>query len=402
MSLWRVAGIAVLAGACVTSCAGRIDPEWERFLAEDEARWQQARADARAVGVETPPDIPEQPLISGMLLWGADIAVITEDFVSDTRRWKHALWILDQDRGILRPFTEVPCASYHDVAHTARLGRLLVCEKGETTQLLRQVDGRWNEVALAPAGQRVRVVADDQHIVLASEQMLVVLSVASFATVASVATPKVGSGVSPSAMLLAEDRLLVGFSAGEFGGGLYRYTLATDVPTLDPVLLLPENVSALMRSDAGAIWATTGLAHMGGVHGGLHRLDGPQPEAITFNNGFEFEPGQVRYQGRSGIELPGLSRLIGLAPGPNAEPMFILPEFGVFELSAGTLVGRYTGVLRFSYLIHDGLAIASSGPVGLVTTPDSEVYVASRSLGVLKLPPTGRQVVQHLFAPRGR
>ena len=248
MSLWRVAGIAVLAGACVTSCAGRIDPEWERFLAEDEARWQQARADARAVGVETPPDIPEQPLISGMLLWGADIAVITEDFVSDTRRWKYALWILDQDRGILRPFTEVPCASYHDVAHTARLGRLLVCEKGETTQLLRQVDGRWNEVALAPAGQRVRVVADDQHIILASEQTLVVLSVASFATVASVATPKVGSGVSPSAMLLAEDRLLIGFSAGEFGGGLYRYTLATGVPTLDPVLLLPENMSALMRS----------------------------------------------------------------------------------------------------------------------------------------------------------
>jgi hypothetical protein len=313
----RLARISALICLCLSGCAARIDPKWEQFQAEEAARWQQARAEARSIGVATPPDIPDQPVIRNLARWDRDIAVTTEDYRPDLRRSDYRLWTVDHAAGSIRPFTEVPCVSYHDVAHSAGVGRLLVCEDAGATNLLRHVDGRWDVVAGAPAGTQVRVVSDDRYVVLASEQTLVLLSATSFAVVATAPTPKVGHGVAPSAMLLTADRLFVGFSAGEFGGGLYRYDLAVAEPTLVGVALLDENVSALMRSSGGSAWAATGLSHMGGVHGGVYRLD--------------------------------------------------------------------------------GRAILSSGPVGLVASPDGDLFVGARALGVMKLPRTGRQLVQHLF-----
>lgn len=337
--------------------------------------------------------------------WGGDIAVITEKFVLARDRNQFSLALLDEVRGRVVPFDGPPCDTYDDIAYTAALGRLLVCGVGEEARLLQVAGSQWVARAHVTAGRGVRVTADDHYVVLASERELTLFSASTFEQLASMPAPPRNVQLPPSALLIDGNTLLVGYDAGEFGGGLYRYDLAG--PPLPPTVLANENARGLYRDRSGAIWAVTGLAHLGMIRGGIYQVVlGSTPQAVATNSGVVLGSQTVNYA-EQGVPLPGLTDIVALAEDAVGRLLIVMPQYGLHVLDGDRLSPVYRGALAFGYRAYidpEHPHWASAGPVAIALGRNGEVFVASRSLGVLKLPRHGRTHVltQCLFEKADR
>lgn len=209
---------------------------------------------------------------------------------------------------------------------------------------------------------------------LASARALTILSAETFAVAAVVDGPALSAPTPPRALLLDGEMLLVGYDGGEFGGGLFGYTLGREAPTLNP--LLHENVNALLRTSTGYVWATSGTTHMGGVHGSLYRLGGGYaPEVVAANLGYVEIGGSNSNETRQGVPLPGLTPIFGLTEDGEGNPVVALPAHGVFAMDGTSFNPLYSGPLQFTYPVEmrlDGRSLGvlvSSSPVSLMSTP---------------------------------
>lgn len=167
-------------------------------------------------------------------------------------------------------------------------------------------------------------------------------------------------------------------------GSLYRLDISQRNTT--PTKLLSDSVNALARSPSGAVWAASGLAHMGGERGALYRVDGQKPDVVAAVSGAD-----ARVLEKSGVEFPGLTSVAGLAFADSDRPIVVFPVLGVFELTDERFHARYSGPLAFTYLDSDRRSqfLVNSAPVGLVTSTSGDIYVANRSLGVLLIRRSG-------------
>jgi hypothetical protein len=129
---------------------------------------------------------------------------------------------------------------------------------------------------------------------------------------------------------------------------------------------------------------------MSSASAALYRITGDRLELVAAIGGFE---GGRRYDGRviddkiiekSGVPFPGLTSLTGLSLGKAERPTVILPTLGVFELAGDKFVRLYEGRLGFQYQTRPGSWVGS-WPIGLAIGNTGDLYVASRSLGILVL-----------------
>lgn len=355
--------------------------------------------------IATPPAIAEQPLIRSIYNWGDDIAVITGKWVPSRRRSIYSLAIVDRGRSRIVRFRAISCDSYEDVGYSEQLGKIVVCGRRDGALLYRLTQQGWRPFSEAVQGQEFRCAVDRDRVALISDAAVYLFSAAS-----SRAPSRIGIGftkipgfrgpVFPAAALLSEDSILLAYDQGEFGGALYRVTLSD--PTTPAKVL--DDVKFLARSPSGVIWAASGLGHMGGEHGALYRIDGPEPRVVASISGYLMDNGPPRISERSGIEFPALTTVAGLAFENTERPIVVFPELGVFELSGDRFTARYSGTLFLTYRGSlRGLPVSTgSYPVGVVATTSGDLYVASGSLGVFWIRGVGQELTlkQLTFARR--
>jgi hypothetical protein len=357
--------------------------------------------------VLTPPDIPKQPFTRTICEWGDQIAVITETYQREEKTPIFDLYVVDQATSRVSPVRVPGCDTYYDVAYGAGPGKLLLCGDGKSARVYAMRGASWTPVSEPMQGPEFRFAVDGDRIAVVSESSVFLMSAASGRQPANLPHQMEFSAHRfPSAMLLADDVLLMALDIGEFGGGLYRLDLKQ--PDKAPARLIRGNVSALARARSGAIWAAGGLSHMGGVSAALYRIQGSRLEVVA---AIEGRPGGPRYQGpplperitsKTGVPFPALTNLTGLSLRGEERPTVIFPRLGVFELAEDRFVRLYEGSLGFSYRAGPN-SWAGSWPQGLAIGKAGEIYVASRSLGifVLRMDDNRYKLKQLLFPSPG-
>jgi hypothetical protein len=171
----------------------------------------------------------------------------------------------------------------------------------------------------------------------------------------------------------------LGYDSGEFGGGLYRLKL--DSPSHPVELIQSGNMRALNATPSGEIWVADGLAHMTMERAALYRLNGDRLETVASISGSMMSGDEWKVLENSGIPFPGVTDISGLTLDRSDRPVVAFPEFGVFKLVEGKFVGLIETSMEFSYS-RPGYNVTSR-PEGLVIGKSGDIYIATRSLGVL-------------------
>ena len=358
------------------------------------ARPQPAGRGSRGAAIATPPAIRQQPLIRAIHNWGGEVAVITEPWISSAKGSIYSLATVDPGGSRIVPFRAISCDSYDDVGYSEQIGKIVVCGRSDGARLYRQTPQGWMPLSDAVLGKEFRCAVDRNRIALISDEAVYLFSMGSSkpSSRISIGFKKLPGDFTgpmvPAAALLSETSILLGYDEGEFGGALYRVNFSQ--PTT-PVKLLDDNVKFLARSPSGAVWAGAGLGHLGGEHAALYRIDGPEPRVVASVSGYLMENGP-RISEKSGAEFPALTTLNGLAFGDSDRPIVVFPQLGVFEYGDDRFNARYNGSLSFEYQDSlRGLRIAVlSLPVGVVAAGPGDLYVATRSLGVLRIRDRGQ------------
>lgn len=335
--------------------------------------------------VLAPPDIPEQPLIRTIYEWGDRIAVITETYRLAASTPLHELYVVDPATSRVSPVRVPGCDTYHDVAYGAGPARLLLCGAGNSARVYRESGASWTPVSGALQGPEFRLAVDGNRIAVVSESAVLLMSAAGDGQPPGIPHRMMFSAHRfPSALLLADDALLMALDVGEFGGGLYRMDLRQ--PEKAPARMIRGNVKTLARAKSGVIWAAGGLSHMSSVSAALYRVSGSRIETVAAIGGHAGIREGNRIDEQVGVPFPGLTSLNGLSLGAEERPTVVLPELGVFELAGDRFVRLYEGNLHFSYQADPKTGgWAGSSPVGLAIGVAGEIYVASRSLGIFVL-----------------
>jgi hypothetical protein len=347
--------------------------------------------------VVTPPAIAEQSLIRTIHEWGGSIAVITQAPLFSQPRRGYRLATVEPGSSRIVPFGGVTCDTYHDVGHSQEMGKFLVCGRGNTAQVYRQIDGSWTSLTAPLQGTAFRSAVDGGQIVLVSENAIYRVSGSSIPTPTPRGIPEFPEA--PSTLLLTGNVLYAAFDRGEFGGALYRFDLNQSPMT--PTKILADNVRFLARSGSGAVWAASGLAHMIGLRGAVYRIHGDATEVVAMISGHRMTDDHVSET--AGLAFPGLTTVDGLTISDDEQPIVVLSELGVFKLTPSGFAPIYQGTLRFSYDAQiRGLDVTvGSSPTGVVTSSTGDIYVASHSLGVFRLRRDASGVLEQLtFAER--
>jgi hypothetical protein len=341
--------------------------------------------------VLTPPDIPEQPFIRAIHEWGDQIAVITEKYQRADSAPIFELYVVDQTTSRVSPVRVPGCDTYHDVAYGGGPGRMLLCGDGTSARVYRMSGSSWTPVSGPMQGPDFRFAVEGNRIAVVSESSVFLMSATAGSPPASIPLRmKFSPHMFPSALLLANDVLLMALDVGEFGGGLYRMNLK--LPDEAPARLIRGNVRALARAQSGVIWAAGGLSHLGSVSAALYRISDDRIAVVAAISGYAGTRQGDRITEKAGVPFPGLTNLAGLSLGREERPTVVLPGFGVFELAGDRFVRLYEGELQFGYQANPKTGSwAGSSPVGLAIGKTGEIYVASRTLGIFVLRKEGQR-----------
>jgi hypothetical protein len=327
----------------------------------------------------TPPSIPEQPLIRGIYNWGEVIAVVTDNYDPANHTTRYSLGVVDDRAGRIVPFHELKCGSYDDIGYSEELGKVLVCGDGRVSRIFRLEEGSWKPISDALPGGDFRIAVDHERIAAVADDTVFLISGLSGRTVLT-AHFKVGaSHHAPSALILQGHAVVLGYDLGEFGGGLYRLEL--DPPSGSAKLLTSGNIRSMKATPSGQIWVADGLAHMTMERGALYRLDGDRVETVASISGSMMSGDEWKVLEKSGIPFPGVTDLSGLTLDRSDQPVVAFPEFGVFALVQSKFVGLIETPMEFSYSMPR--YNVTSRPEGLVIGKSGDIYIATRSLGVL-------------------
>ena len=327
----------------------------------------------------TPPEIPEQPFIRNIHNWGDAVAVVTESYVPEKHTYRYSLGIVYDKAEHIAPFNELNCGSYDDIAYSQELGKVLACSDGQLSRIYRFIEGSWKPISGALPGDNFRIAVDRERIAAVANDTLFLISGFSRRTLLRVHFKVETPHQAPAALILQGRAVVLGYDSGEFGGGLYRLEL--DSASRSAKLLKSGNIRALDATSSGDIWVADGLAHMTMERGALYRLNGDRLETVASISGSMMSRDEEKVLEKSGILFPGVTEISGLTLNRSDRPVVAFPEFGVFELVGGKFVGLIETPMEFSYSMP-GYGVTSR-PEGLVIGKFGDIYIATRSLGVL-------------------
>ncbi|MCI0561131.1 MAG: hypothetical protein MN733_21815 [Nitrososphaera sp.] len=196
----------------------------------------------------------------------------------------------------------------------------------------------------------------------------------------------------PSHVLTTREMLFLAWDKGEFGGALCQipYSRNGDQITWgNGSILIKEPITGLAKTPDDTLWITSGVTKGKLYSYAQNKLqllirDAAQLELVKTDSS------------KDPLPAPAMN---GICVGPDNAPYIVATPAGVFRIE-----GK-----KFKWIIRSDLYICykdsvfgevGSAPVGLVLDSDGNIFVASRSLGVLAFlrKPTGFEFKQITFA----
>ena len=179
---------------------------------------------------------------------------------------------------------------------------------------------------------------------------------------------------------MTDDFLFVSYDEGEFGGGVYAVPLSAGVPSGPARRITDYSASAFAEGSQGEVWVGGGLSHLGLEHGWLMKWqDGLATFMIDQSNYEDFPPG-VNKQAAWRLDRP--SEISGIAFGADRQLLLMAARIGVLKLGPKGIVPV---VLSDFYVSYSELGYGvGCFPQGIAVGDKGEIFVAMRSLGVLR------------------
>lgn len=302
----------------VVCCGGTQEPEVvERtFEGETEVEVEEVpMSEGEAVAGGPPLDSRDpgafprdQPRVRDLVRWNGTFVV-----EADQR------YTIDLATGAAHPLA---LAGAEEVLAVASQGPSAVAlvRRGAERLLLTTADDRWIERALPEALRTstapLVLAADAGSLVLLADERVHRLRGTTWTSVAVGAEPRQIRGA-PAHALLDGDQLHLGWDSGEWGGALLVLDVATGQWSVGPDAGTP--VHDIVRAPDGVVWVATGLAHLGGRRGALHRRDGASWATVVSTSA-------ARHEVNQGWNLP-----------PDSFQSIAFAADGTLHVLAGTL-----------------------------------------------------------------
>jgi len=280
-----VTGIAVLA-----ACGGAQEPSVVERNYEGETEVEVEEIPV-SQGVEAVP--------GGPLLDSRDPGTFPRDQppIRELSRW-NGTFVVEADRryaidlaaGAAHPLV-LPGADEVLAITTQGPSAVALVKRGNGRLLLATASDRWIErpipEPLRAATAPLTLAADAGSLVLLAADRLHRLRGTTWTSVAVGPHPREMRG-GPAHVLLAGDRLYLGWDSGEWGGALLVLDATTGQWSVGPDVGTP--VHDIERAPDGTVWVATGLAHLGGRRGALHRHDGTTWTTVAATSNAQHEP----------------------------------------------------------------------------------------------------------------
>jgi hypothetical protein len=210
----------------------------------------------------------DQPRLRRLLQWDGKVIIEAD-----------RLYSLDVKRGMVFPLVIPGAQEIIGLANGKDGQALALCRSGDELCLLAKKDGKCTRQRLPDkvrqsANQWV-LCADRHSVVLLSKGQLFRFGRGRWEQVQlkpRPETPGLNPNAEPTRIILAGEKLFLGYDEGEWGGGL----LMLDVKSgeWDKILLNYLPVRDIQVAPDESVWMVEGLAHLGWHQGVLHTYDG--------------------------------------------------------------------------------------------------------------------------------
>lgn len=320
----------------------------------------------------------EQPLISDLFLWGNHILAET---VHDTA---NKYYYIDS---LTNRLLKLEIEDNSKIIHVAQSNSFLfaITKKNGHLNLLSKEKRKtfWLKQELlikSNAIDNAKFVATDNLLVLVTSEIIhykLFNSTWKSIEISKLIKLHPESDRLPRHCLLKDDALYLGYDNGEWGGSLIEipFSVGDDIVFKTGNLILNENIVAINYSKDSILWIATGLSHLGLAKSGIYKYQNDKLQKVLLEN--------------PKLSLKGESDLSAFCLNNNDEPFFIASEFGLFKIQGDCLRQLINEKLIIYYPIKD--YIVGSYPVGMYIDREGNIFIASRSLGVLVYKKLGNQ-----------
>ena len=334
---------------------------------------------------KVPPEIPEQPLLRSIQVWGGEVVVLAEDYEPRT----FTPYRVDLEHGSLEPLVIKGCSSIPSLAESASTQFAACHSPGKSRVLARNTSpsAKWRtELVLPEPTPEYLIAASGSAVaVVTSERIWYRADGGDWRKTDHKVRSEYLGVVTPTEVLLTRRSLYLGWDLGEWRGMLYRWPVLSDSesPFGTGEFLREINVNSIVEGPDGAVWVSAGLGHLGLRRGILLRIQGDDIRTLVNEDGYfdEMKAGVPEPE----LRLPGSSVIDGFTFDQSGRGLLLAESLGVLRLADGRLSYAIEGSLDREYRRREESigqdVIIGSGPRGIVSTPEG-IFAATSSLGV--------------------
>jgi len=340
--------------------------------------------------LKVPPLIPQGKLIESVARWDGRVVVVTDEYGNGEPRLSHRVFVVDAIAGALVPLRLGKGMTPVSVAENAT-ACFAVCRRGTQQVLLtknKQGAAGWVESELdfvIASGESVRLAAGYDRLLLVTETSLYERS-RTKSWVKWSLKDVLGKDLEdwrilPSAILATDDGVIIGYNRGEWGGAAYAVSFPAtgQSPTSEKIVQFP--VRSIVQEVDGKIWIAGGLSHMGGQMAWLYQYSDGRIRPIIRQEDAGTDERSVAVSSDALWHWETATEISGATVGSDGKLLVVAARLGVFEVNRNGMKQLIKADFFTSY--REERTSVGSFPHGIATDTGDNIYVATRSLGVL-------------------
>jgi hypothetical protein len=351
------------------------------------------RNPATSFTLSVPPLRPQTQTIESIGQWDGRIVVMTDKYDPKSQRFNRGVHELNTRRGLIVPV----CVGkgLKPIAVSENTGECFaLCRRGAEVVLLGRAKSdkaRWTQRQLPgdiPSGEPLRLAAARDGMFLFSESYLWARSGTNdwrkweLKNLLGKEWKEL-----PRAILAAGNALFIGYDKGEWGGAAYVVPIRSGEVSSPGREIAQFNVCAIEQDVEGKVWIAGGLSHLSMECAWLCVYSNGQMRTLIDQKGVDMQGQRVDVSNDDLLRRDTATEISGLAVSENGKPTLVAARLGVFEASAVKLTPVIKSDFDVSYDEKD--YVVGSSPQGISIDRGGNIYVATRSLGVLMFSKAG-------------
>ena len=185
----------------------------------------------------------------------------------------------------------------------------------------------------------------------------------------------------PRAILATVNAPFIGYDKGEWGGAAYVVPIKSGEVTSPVREIVKFNVCAIEQDAEGKVWIAGGLSHLSIERAWLYVYSEGQVQPLIDQGGEDEQSRRIDISNNPLRRWDTATEISGLTVSENGKPTLVAARLGVFDATAAKMPPLIKCDFFVRYPEKD--YIVGSFPRGIRIDRGGNIYVATRSLGVL-------------------